>query len=125
MWGGIAGIQHGMPLLLSRERWSSDRRANEKSHPPKLSPSWLPAISETVAKRFRLPNKGGLVAGHDADFMVLAKNAFTIERSYLLTRHPISPYIGMTSAVSVVATYLRGQKITPQTRGKFLSPQVQ
>jgi allantoinase len=104
MWGGIAGIQYGLPLMLGR------------------SLDFIPQISSNVAKRFRLANKGSLTAGHDADFIVIEKRSSTITRESLLTRHPISPYVGLTSAFTIAATYLRGQKVTSETRGKFLSP---
>ncbi|MES2437966.1 MAG: allantoinase AllB [Verrucomicrobiota bacterium] len=103
MWGGIAGIQHGLPLLLGR------------------SLDLIPQLSSNVASRFRLANKGSLQPGHDADFIVLKKHPFTITRDQLLTRHPISPYIGMTSDYSII-TWLRGTPVTSDTRGKFLSP---
>ncbi|MEO8613921.1 MAG: allantoinase AllB [Luteolibacter sp.] len=105
MWGGIAGIQHALPLLLSRNQ------------------SYISQLSSNVAHRFRLPMKGSLTPGHDADFMILKKQPFTITPDQLLTRHPISPYLGMTSAYTIAATWLRGRKVTPETRGKFLSPQ--
>ncbi len=105
MWGGIAGIQHGLPLLLS--------------HGLNLTSQ----LSSNVAARFRLPRKGTLTPGHDADFIVLEKKPFTITRDSLLTRHPISPYIGLSSAFTVAATYLRGQAVNSLTRGKFLAPQ--
>jgi len=103
MWGGIAGIQHALPLLLSRNR------------------GCIPQLSSNVARRFRLPQKGSLTPGHDADFIVLQNRPLTATRELLLTRHPISPYLGMTSAYTI-ATYLRGQKVTDETRGKFLFP---
>ncbi|MES2659138.1 MAG: allantoinase AllB [Verrucomicrobiota bacterium] len=103
-WGGIAGIQHGLPLVLSQ------------SLKPVRQLAW------NVAHRFNLPQKGSLLPGQDADFMVLKKQPLTITRDQLFTRHAISPYIGMTSAYTVAATYLRGQKVTAETRGKFLSP---
>ncbi|MEO7099765.1 MAG: allantoinase AllB [Luteolibacter sp.] len=104
MWGGIAGIQHALPLLLSENT------------------DYLPQLSSNVAKRFRLPQKGSLTRGHHADFIVLKAQPFTVTRDQLLTRHPISPYIGMTSAYTVRETWLRGQKVTPATRGRFISP---
>jgi allantoinase len=103
MWGGIAGIQHALPLLLSRNQ------------------SIIPQLSSNVATRFRLPNKGSLTPGHDADFFLLEKKPNTIAASQLLTRHPITPYLGLTSTHSITATYLRGQKVTSETRGKFLT----
>jgi len=104
IWGGIAGIQHGLPLLFDR------------------SLDFLPQLSSNVATRFRLANKGSLQPGMDADFIVLRREPTTIRREDLLTRHPISPYIGMRSGVSIAATYLRGAPVTPETHGKFLSP---
>ena len=104
MWGGIAGIQHGLPLLLS--------------HGLNLTPQ----LSSNVATCFRLPDKGSLTPGHDADFIVLEKKPFTITRDSLLTRHPISPYIGLSTAFNVAATYLRGHRVTSLTRGAFLPP---
>lgn len=105
MWGGIAGIQHGLPLLLDQ------------------SLEIIPQISENVARRFRLPGKGGLVVGNDADFLVLRRQPLVITRDSLLTRHAISPYIGKSTGVQVAATYLRGQNTRSGTRGKFLAPE--
>jgi allantoinase len=104
MWGGIAGIQHALPLLLSRNL------------------GILPQLTAHVATTFRLPQKGSLTPGHDADFIVLEKKPVTIAREQLLTRHAISPYVGMTATHTIAATYLRGQKVTHETRGKFLTP---
>lgn len=104
MWGGIAGIQHGLPLLLSR------------------SEELIPQLSSNVARRFRLPNKGSLRPGHHADFIVVKKQPSTITGDSLLSRHSISPYIGMTPAITLVSTWLRGHPVAADTRGKFLSP---
>jgi allantoinase len=104
IWGGIAGIQHALPLLFDHD----------------LTPA--PLFSENVAKRFRLPNKGGLTIGHDADFCLVTKSPQTFTPSDSLSRHPISPYLNQTSQHRIEATYLRGQCITAQTRGHFLRP---
>lgn len=104
MWGGIAGIQHALPLLFNHNQ------------------SFIPQLSSNVATRFRLPQKGVLTPGHDADFILLENTPNTITSSQLLTRHPITPYLGLTSAHTIAATYLRGEKVTADTRGKFLSP---
>lgn len=104
MWGGIAGIQHGLPLLLSR------------------SEELIPQLSSNVARRFRLSGKGSLRPGHHADFIVVKKQPSTIAPGSLLTRHAISPYIGMTPAITIASTWLRGLPVTSTTRGKFLAP---
>jgi allantoinase len=106
MWGGIAGIQHGLPLVISQNL------------------NCVLQLAWKVAHRFNLPQKGSLLPGQDADFVVLKKQPLTINRDQLLTRHAISPYIGMTSAYTVAATYLRGKRVTSDTRGKFLSPSL-
>lgn len=104
MWGGIAGIQHGLPLLFGH------------------SENIIRPLSSNVARRFRLPGKGSLEPGHDADFIVVRKRSSAITASDLLTLHAISPYIGMTPARSIESTWLRGHPVTSATRGKFLSP---
>jgi allantoinase len=104
MWGGIAGIQHGLPLLLAQES------------------AILPQISSKVAARFRLAGKGQLAPGFDADFIVVKRRVSQVTRASLLTRHAISPYIGMDSAVEISATYLRGCDTRSATQGKFLAP---
>jgi allantoinase len=104
MWGGIAGIQHGLPLLLGNGL------------------DLLPQISSNVANRFGLADKGGLTVGHDADFIVVKKETRSISRDSLVTRHAISPYIGRSMELRVDATFLRGRDTRLGTQGKFLAP---
>jgi allantoinase len=85
-----------------------------------LAPAAL--ISSNVAQRFRLANKGGFIVGHDADFSLVTPTPHTLTASALLTRHSISPYLGLTAQHQVIATYLRGQRVTSITRGQFLRP---
>ena len=104
IWGGIAGIQHGLPLLLDH-----DTDITEK-------------ISANVARRFNLQNKGGLRAGHEADFCVVTESPHTITKKTLLTRHAISPYLERIASHQITATYQRGTRVTSTSRGKFLTP---
>ena len=104
MWGGVAGIQHGFPLLLD--------------HTFDL----LPQTSQNVADRFRLRNKGRLAPGYDADFALLQKSDPHPIDDDQLTLHPHSPYTGLPLSHRVTATYLRGQLVTSQTRPRFLRP---
>ena len=104
MWGGIAGIQHGLPLMLSR------------------NVSFIPQISSNVAERFRIERKGALLPGNDADFFLLEPTDRGIATSDLITRHAISPYIGMKPRFAITSTWLRGRRVTAETRGRFLTP---
>ena len=104
IWGGIGGIQHGLPLLLDQER------------------NLTPQIRTNVANRFGLKNKAPLTPGHDADFIVVKKSPHTIVAADLLTRHPISAYTGKALQHQITATYLRGERVTSATKGKFLRP---
>jgi allantoinase len=107
IWGGIAGIQATLPALLERLP--------------------LPRIAELVganpAKRFRIPRKGQIAVGFDADFaLVDLAQSFVMERETLLQRHPISPYVGRRFKSRVVQTLLRGQPVTRDTRGRLVRP---
>ncbi len=111
MWGGIAGCQHGFPLLIDR--------ALRESTWQRLAA----LLSSNPARRFRLDSrKGRLAPGLDADFCLLAPVPFTIDRDHLLTRHPISPYLGMSCPWRIESTWLRGNPISSATRGRFLHP---
>lgn len=104
IWGGIAGIQHGFALLLDQE--------GDLEKPSRTA----------VAERFGLAGKGALVPGFDADFAIVVPNDHEIGASELLTKHAISPYVGMRLRHRVKATYLRGEEIGAETRGRFLRP---
>ena len=81
-------------------------------------------LAANPARRFGLGSrKGRLAAGFDADFCLLAPEESVIERKDLLSRHPISPYVGMKSGWRVAATWLRGNPVSPATHGRFLSPE--
>ncbi len=104
IWGGIAGIQHGLPLVLEQDL------------------NLIPQLRCNVVERFRLPQKNSLALGSDADFIVVKHREHTITREELLTRHPISPYIGRTTSLEIAATYLRGEPVGAATKGHFLKP---
>jgi allantoinase len=109
VWGGISGCQHLLPLLLDLP---FDTVAE--------------LTSENVARRFRIPQKGGIVLGHDADLALVAMREEEIEKERLLYRHRQSAYVGRRTKGRVVRTILRGRTIfqdrnsTP--RGTFVRP---
>jgi allantoinase len=135
VWGGISGVQHTLPLLLTE--WSAGLRPG----PLEISvnsavPCRRPALqsisdllSSNVARRFQIPNKGKIAVGFDADLaLVDLKQSFTVAKEDLLYRHQQSPYVGRTLTGRVVQTILRGKtifkdgKITATDGGKLIKP---
>jgi allantoinase len=121
IWGGIAGVQHGFPLLLSECAATRDRDL------PRLAA----VLAGNVARRFRIDErKGGIAEGKDADFCVVRFGPKrVIAESDLWTRHRLSPYVGRTSRVQVEQTFVRGRRVWGDGRvapagvtGSFLRP---
>src|SRR5262245_18116216 len=105
VWGGISGVQHTLPLLLTE---AQSRRA--------LSlPLLAQLTSFNVAARFRLSfAKGHLTAGADADLaLVDVKRSCTVSTGDLFYRHPQTPYAGSTLTGKVLRSILRGQTVIP------------
>ena len=113
VWGGISGCQHLLPLVI-------------ECAPPELVAK---LTSAHVAERFRLGQKGGIVAGKDADFTLVDLRGIDIVRpDDLQYRHRHSPYVGRRMTARVVRTILRGQtifhdgKFITRRWGKFVRP---
>jgi len=101
-WGGIAGVQSTLPVLL--DRGYRDRRLP------------LERIAELVAaspaRRFRIAGKGAIDRGNDADLVLIdTESSFTLQEEHLHQRHKISPYRGATFRGVVRATLRRGETI--------------
>lgn len=119
-WGGIAGVQSTLAVLL------------EQGHRRRGLP--LERIASLVAaepaRRFRIPGKGAIEPGRDAD-LVLAdlRQPWVLERGALLQRHRLSPYLGSTFHGKIVRTIRRGETICENGRtaapspGKFIRPE--
>lgn len=131
IWGGIAGCQHGFPLVVEKAvgAWQPDERGGLvplDGSPGETSWQQLATVfSANPARRFGLDGyKGRIAEGLDADFCLLSREEFMIETKDLLARHPISPYVGMRCAWRVEATWLRGNPVSPATHGRFLTPDL-
>jgi len=118
-WGGIAGVQSTLPVLL--DRGYHDRRLS------------LERIADLVAanpaRRFRIARKGTIERGNDADLVLIdAGSSFTLAEEHLQQRHKTSPYVGGTFRGVVRATLRRGETIfmdghiTARTCGRFVRP---
>jgi allantoinase len=119
VWGGISGVQHTLPLLLTE--------GCERVIP---WPTLANLFSANVAWAFGLPEeKGAIRVGADADLALTdLKGSFSIQRDELLDRHRQSPYVGRKLTAKVVQTILRGQtifkdgKITGKPAGRLVKP---
>jgi allantoinase len=102
VWGGIAGAQHNYPLLFEEAVLNR-----------KLAPSEIARLTAlNVAKRFRLPNKGELRVGWDADLVIIDPNSpHTISTGDLLTRHKLSAYVGRSTRVRIAGTIAMGHVV--------------
>ncbi len=113
IWGGIAGCQHGFELLCNEAI---------AGRIPLMDLAKM--TSEAVARRFRLPPEIGAVReGSEASFFLMAALPEEIREQELLYRHPISAYTGRARSWRIIGTYLRGQAVDDETRGRFLQPQ--
>jgi allantoinase len=120
IWGGISGVQHTLPLMLTEGRVN---RGIALAFIARL-------LSTNVANRFQIPQKGKIAIGFDADFaLVDLKQTFAVAKEDLFYRHPQSPYLGRALTGRVVQTILRGQtiyqdgKIVSTSAGRLVKPQ--
>ena len=118
-WGGIQGVQSTLPVMLER---GVHRRKLGLEHLANL-------LAATPAQRFRIPGKGSLQVGHDADMVLVDLFAsYTLRGEDLHQRHRLSPYIGATFRGVVRHTIRRGETIfrdgaiTAKRAGKFVRP---
>ncbi len=104
-WGGIAGCQSTLPLMLTA--------ALDPSHPIPLD-RLSELLSTAAARRFRLhPQKGEIAQGADADLVIINIDAETeVGADGLFYQHPThSPYLGRHLRGKISRTLLRGQTI--------------
>jgi allantoinase len=100
-WGGIAGAQTLLPLLLT--------------HGPEhgLGPGRIrDLVAGTAAARFRLAAKGRIAPGADADLALVDPGArWRLAAGDLRSRHRLSPFLGRELRARVVRTIVRGRTV--------------
>jgi len=116
VWGGISGAQATLRVLLTLDL---------------PLPLIAKMTSQNVAGRFRLPGKGGIRSGADADLVLLDLSfAQPLEQTDLLDRHRQSPYVGRKLRGCVRRTFVRGitafhnGAVVGRPSGKHLRPEV-
>ncbi len=120
VWGGIAGVQSTLAVLL-----------DQGFHRRKLPLTALASLlAEYPARRFRIPKKGSLALGNDADVVLVdLAESYTLRAEDLLQRHPLTPYLGNTFRGIVRETVRRGETIlkngaiTARETGRLVRPQ--
>jgi allantoinase len=120
IWGGISGCQHAFVSLLGALAARS----------PDLLAWAADAMAHRVAERFRLPGKGRVAEGFDADLTFVRFGDFpAIRRKDLQYRHPFSLYENCRPTAQVVHVVRRGELIVENGalrpnpgRGRFLRP---
>lgn len=123
MWGGISGCQHAWPCFLGAARIASSRSLEEI----------VRLGTSSVARRFRLPQKGSIAPGFDADLMMVEfKTDPPITAQTLHYRHKLSLYEGYAPRCVVSHVLRRGRLIIAErrvtsepARGKFIRPSTE
>jgi allantoinase len=117
-WGGIAGVQSTLAILLNLQNDSTLTR-----------PRIAELTASNVARRYKIPCKGRVDSGHDADLtLVDPDTTYRLTREMLLDRHKLSPYVGRGFRAMVRRTMVRGQtlfldgKIVSKPIGRFVKP---
>jgi allantoinase len=118
-WGGIAGVQSTLAVLLEE---GYQQRGLPLERIARL-------LAAAPAQRFRLPRKGTVAVGQDADLVLIDLDAaFTLESRDLAQRHKNSPYVGRRFRGRVHRTLRRGETIyraghrVGESRGRFVRP---
>jgi allantoinase len=120
IWGGITGCQVLLGVLL-------DAGHHERG----LALEQVAALAATgAARRFRLPGKGRVEPGADADLaLVDLAGATALGAETLLHRHPHSPWAGRTLRGRIARTLVRGTTVFADGRvagppaGRLVTPE--
>jgi allantoinase len=111
-WGGIAGLQFGLPAV-----WTSARR---RGIPLETVVAWLATAPAGFAG---LADKGRIAPGAAADLVVFAPDErVVVGVEDLRYRNPVSAYVGAALTGAVRRTYLAGAPVDPGAapRGRLL-----
>lgn len=96
---GIPGLETTLPLLLTSV--AAQRLSLNQA---------VTFLAQNPAKVFRLPGKGYLRPGYDADFIIVdLKHRFTLQPSKFLSKAKFSPFSGRQVTGKVVTTYVNGE----------------
>jgi allantoinase len=116
-WGGIAGGQTTLALVLGEDRLPRRRL--------------IEILAGFPAERLGLRGKGRIEPGADADLVVVDRRAsYELRSEDLHQRHPISPFLGRRMRARVVQTIVRGETVFADGRpvgepaGRLVTPRA-
>jgi allantoinase len=119
-WGGITGVQTLVPVMLTEG-------VHRRSMPWSTFGTLLSATPAKIAGLW--PRKGAIQVGADADLLIVDPELeWTVDRSWLQSRHKHSPFIGRTMKGWVDQVIRRGQtiaengEVTVDRGGAWLRP---
>jgi len=102
-WGGVAGIQATLPVLLTEGVHARGLTFERVAHLTATAPAQLFGL---------YPRKGAIAVGADADFaLVDPDRSWTFVASQLETRSGVSAYLGRSFRGAVVRTIVRGRTV--------------
>ena len=102
-WGGVAGIQATLPLLITEGVHERGLSFERLAHLTATSPAQLFGL---------YPRKGAIAVGADADFaLVDPGQRWTLAPEQLQTRSGVSAYLGRAFTGRVVRTIVRGNTV--------------
>jgi len=102
-WGGIAGIQATLPVLLTDGVHARGLSFERVAHLTATAPAQLFGL---------YPRKGAIAVGADADFaLVDPEQRWTFGANDLQTRSGVSAYLGREFVGRVVRTFVRGKTV--------------
>jgi dihydroorotase-like cyclic amidohydrolase len=83
-----------------------------------LDPIAIARLTTAAARALRLPGKGAIAVGSDADLVLVDPHAvWTVSPERLFDRHAASPLSGRTMRGEVVRTWVRGRSVYDRESG--------
>ncbi|XP_034938029.1 allantoinase [Chelonus insularis] len=117
-WGGISSLQFGLPVIWT-EAEKRGVNINDVARWISTNPAKLCGLEKS---------KGQIKVGMDADFVVWEpETEMKVQKSDILYKNKISPYVGKTLKGKIHSTILRGNfiykngQVLEDLRGKLLS----
>jgi len=102
-WGGVAGIQATLPVLLTEGLHARGLSLERIAHMTATAPAQLFGL---------YPRKGAITVGADADFAIIAPDTqWTFQPQNLEARSGVSAYLGREFTGQVVRTIVRGRTV--------------